>query len=245
MSVANVGFSSIDYYRQPLSPTVRRGVLVLVVLFHVGGGWALTRIQPARLVVGEAPPMEVRMVAAEPPSSAERLISPPPDDTPPPPPEPQLESMIQPPPPDLPPPAFPVQAPPPALPKPKQPPPKAKPLPVPAPAAPPVQSAAPPPPSQPAAPKAVAASQVSYLSPPRPIYPANARRAGETGTVTLRVLIDPTGRPDQVLVQTPSGHSALDQSALSAVRAARFRPYIEAGIPQAVWVQIPINFVLQ
>jgi len=42
-----------------------------------------------------------------------------------------------------------------------------------------------------------------------------------------------------------SGHPALDESALSAVRAARFRPYAEGGIAQAVWVRVPINFVLQ
>jgi protein TonB len=32
---------------------------------------------------------------------------------------------------------------------------------------------------------------------------------------------------------------------VSAVRAARFRPYSEAGMPQTVWVLVPINFVLQ
>ena len=100
-------------------------------------------------------------------------------------------------------------------------------------------------PAAPATPKTVSASQVAYLTPPSPLYPARSRRAGETGTVTVKVLIDPTGRPAQVSVQGSSGHAALDESAVSAVRAARFRPYAEGGIAQAVWVLVPINFVLQ
>jgi len=61
----------------------------------------------------------------------------------------------------------------------------------------------------------------------------------------VSVLIDATGRPTEVSVQGSSGHPALDESAVSAVRAARFRPYSEGGIPQAVRVIVPINFVLQ
>src|SRR5476649_2021132 len=94
-------------YREPLSPLVRRGLLAAVIFFHVGAGWALTQIQPNRIVVGDAPAMEVRMVSEEQPQAA----PPPPEEPTPPPPE--LESMIQPPPPDLPPPAFPIAAPPP------------------------------------------------------------------------------------------------------------------------------------
>lgn len=61
----------------------------------------------------------------------------------------------------------------------------------------------------------------------------------------VRVLIDITGRPSQVSLQTSSGHQALDESALSAVRAAQFRAYSEGGMPQPVWVLVPIKFVLQ
>ena len=227
-------------YRQPLSPAVRRGLLALVVFFHVGGGWALTQIDPAKLVVGDIASLEVRMVPAEQPPMPQ-LETPPPEDTPPPEPEPQLESMIQPPLPDLPPPVFPVEQPPPPPPKPKLPPPKPRPT-----QAAPVENAPQTaPPAQPAAPKTVPASQVAYLDPPNPIYPVRARRAGQKGTVTLRVLIDVTGRPAQVSLQRSSGHEALDEAALSAVRAARFRPYAEGGIAQAVWVLVPINFVLQ
>src|SRR5258708_3219346 len=94
-------------------------------------------------------------------------------------------------------------------------------------------------PAAPSAPRPVPASQVAYLPPPSPIYPARSRRAGEKGTVTVSVLIDATGRPTEVSVQGSSGHPALDESAVSAVRAARFRPYSEGGIPQAVRVLVP------
>ena len=224
--------------REPLSLAVRRGLLALVIFFHVGIGWALTQVEPTKLVVGESAPMEVRMVPAERPSPPQIELPPPPEDTPPP--EPQLESMIQPPMPNLPPPVFPVDAPPP---KPKPPPPKPKPKPAPAvPLADAPQTA---PPQQAAMPQNVAVSQVTYINKPAPIYPMKSRRAGEQGRVMVRLLIDITGRPTQVSVEKSSGHPLLDESAMSAVRAALFKPFTEAGVPRAVWVVAPINFNLQ
>ncbi len=38
--------------------------------------------------------------------------------------------------------------------------------------------------------------------------------------------------------------SALE-AAVSAVRAALFKPFTESGVPRAVWVVAPINFNLQ
>jgi len=61
----------------------------------------------------------------------------------------------------------------------------------------------------------------------------------------LRVLVDASGRPAQVALAQSSGHPALDESALSAVRAASFRPFSEGGVPQPVWVNVPIDFVLR
>jgi len=239
-------------YKEPLTPTVKRALLALVIFFHVGGGWALTQVEPVKLIVGDIAPMEVRMVAAEQAAPPDPPLDEPPPLPEVPPPPPELATMVEPPPPDLPPPVFPVEAPPPKPPpqpeKPKPPPPKPvqKRPPVPqAPVeAPPQQSAAAAP-TAPAAPKTVTASQLGYLVPPNPIYPARARRAGEQGNAVVRVLVDVTGRPAQVSLQTSSGHPELDQSALSAVRAAQFRPYAEGGLAQAVWVLVPINFVLR
>ena len=236
-------------YKEPLTPTVKRGLLALVIFFHVGGGWALTQVEPVKLVVGDIAPMEVRMVSAEQPAQPDLPL-----DEPPPlpevkPPPPELATAVEPPPPDLPPPVFPVEAPPPKPPpqpeKPKPPPPKPVQKRPAAPQAPvdaqPQQAA----PAAPAAPKTVSASQLGYVVPPNPIYPARARKAGEQGNAVVRVLIDVTGRPAQVSLQTSSGHPELDQSAISAVRAAQFRPYAEGGLAQAVWVLVPINFVLR
>jgi len=234
--------------KEPLSPLVRRGLLAFVIFFHVGGGWALTQVEPVKLIVDNVAPMEVRMVPAEQPEQPDI-----PQDEPPPPPEltpppPELATVIEPPPPDLPPPEFPVEAkppPPPEPPKPKPPPPKPvqkRPQTPPAPVEAAPQPAAP---AAPAAPRTVSASQLGYRVAPNPVYPARSRRAGEQGTATVRVLVDVTGRPAQVSLQSSSGHPALDESAVSAVRAAQFRPYAEGGLPQAVWVLVPIRFALQ
>jgi periplasmic protein TonB len=236
-------------YKEPLTPTVKRALLALVIFFHVGGGWALTQVEPVKLIVGDIAPMEVRMVPAEQQAQTDPPLDEPPPlpDVPPPPPE--LATVVEPPPPDLPPPVFPVEAPPPPPPpqpeKPKPPPPKPVQKRPPVPQAPveaqPQQAA----PAAPAAPRTVSASQLGYIVPPNPIYPARSRKAGEQGNVMVRVLVDVTGRPAQVSLQTSSGHPELDQSALSAVRAAQFRPYAEGGLTQAVWVLVPINFVLR
>lgn len=232
-------------YKEPLTPTVKRALLALVIFFHVGGGWALTQVEPVKLIVGDIAPMEVRMVPAEQPGQPDLPYEepPPPPELKPPPPE--LATVIEPPPPDLPPPVFPVEAPPPAPEKPKPPPPKPvqkRPQAAPAPVEAQPQQAAP---AAPAAPQTVSISQLGYLVPPNPIYPARARRAGEQGSVMVRVLVDIAGRPSQVSLQTSSGHPALDESAVSAVRQAQFRPYAERGVAQAVWVLVPINFVLR
>jgi protein TonB len=259
--VPRLGEEIASTYKEPLTPTMKRAVLALVIFFHVGGGWALTQVEPVKLVVGDIAPMEVRMVAAEQQAAAQPEL---PLDEPPPlpdikPPPPDLATVVEPPPPDLPPPVFPVEKPPP----PKPPEPKKveppKPLPPPKPvqrpatphpptaAQPQQQQAAPAPAGPPvtSGPRTVSASQLGYLVPPNPIYPQRSRRAGEEGTVMLRVLVDMAGRPSQVMMEKSSGHTALDESALSAVRAAQFRAYSEGGAPQAVWVLVPINFVLR
>jgi protein TonB len=48
-----------------------------------------------------------------------------------------------------------------------------------------------------------------------------------------------------VLVSRSSGSSRLDNAALTAVRAARFKPYTENGVPLVVWTTVPIQFELE
>ena len=71
-----------ETYKEPLTPTVKLALLALVIFFHVGGGWALTQIEPVKLIVGDVAPMEVRMVSAEQPAQPDL-----PYEEPPPPPE--------------------------------------------------------------------------------------------------------------------------------------------------------------
>jgi protein TonB len=97
-------------------------------------------------------------------------------------------------------------------------------------------------PVQPAGPKTI--SGVEYLRAPQPVYPAMARRMGETGVVTLRVLIGEKGLPEQVVVQKSSGSPHLDEAGRQAALRALYKPYLEDGKAVPVYVLVPINFQL-
>lgn len=90
--------------------------------------------------------------------------------------------------------------------------------------------------------KEVAASAVSYLVQPPAEVPALSRRARESGTVWLRVVVDIRGLPVEVQVHRSSGFQRLDEQALWAMRRARFRPYTEDGRATEVAVTAPIEY---
>jgi len=121
--------------------------------------------------------------------------------------------------------------------------------PTPAPAAAP--AAAPPVPASPPAPAAPPvvvqpSTQAAYLNNPRPDYPAMSRRLGETGRVIVRVLIGPDGRAREARLQRSSGFERLDQVALETARDRwRYVPGTRDGVPEAMWFNVPINFVLE
>jgi len=69
-------------------------------------------------------------------------------------------------------------------------------------------------------------------------------RRGEQGLVMVRVLISTSGKVANATVVKSSGHPRLDESALKAVRAARFKPHTVNGVPRQALADIPINFVL-
>ena len=206
----------------------RRALVVGVLAAHLAAAWGLMQVEAVRQAVGEVAPLFVELVA--PPSPP---APPPPPASPPPP------RAIKPP--------APIIA--------------AAPSPTPSPAAflaapplveppAPVAIEAPPPsppapPLPPAPPKTIPATAVSYLDPPAPVYPAASKRLGESGRVLLRVEIGIDGRARQVQVSRSSGSSRLDDAALAAVRAARFKPYTENGTPLVVWTTVPIIFELE
>jgi protein TonB len=62
--------------------------------------------------------------------------------------------------------------------------------------------------------------------------------------VTLRVLVNPEGLPDEIELRRSSGSSILDQSALKAVQAWRFVPARRSTTAVASWVEVPVHFRL-
>lgn len=98
---------------------------------------------------------------------------------------------------------------------------------------------------QPAAPKELPSSAVRYKSKPALDYPMEARYLGESGTVHLRVLVDTEGVARQVKVVRGSGSASLDRQAVAFIRAARFYPYVEAGVAREFWVSTDIEFNLE
>lgn len=101
------------------------------------------------------------------------------------------------------------------------------------------------PPVQANAPRQIPASAVRYLLPPPVEVPLLSRRAGESGVVLLRVLVDAQGLPKQVQVHKSSGFTRLDEQALSAMRQARFKPQTENGQAIEWFVIAPLSYELE
>lgn len=219
----------------------RRLVIVLaVVLFHVGALWAL-QSGLLRRAVELVVPVQVMAEFIEPA-------------------QPQTEP---------PPPAPPVVAPAPPKPRPRPAPPPlpqpvAAPTPEPATLAPavppeppsppapvePVVAATPPAPPAPSAPPApprveLPSSSADYLNNPRPPYPPLSKRLGEQGRVMVRVFIEVDGTASRAEIRQSSGFERLDQTALQTVQRWRYVPGKRAGVPEAMWFNVPINFVLE
>ena len=88
-------------------------------------------------------------------------------------------------------------------------------------------------------------SAAGYLQNAKPSYPALSRRLGEQGKVVLRVLIGVEGRAQKAEIKQSSGFDRLDQAALRTVLDWRYVPGKHAGVPQAMWFDVPISFVLE
>jgi protein TonB len=81
------------------------------------------------------------------------------------------------------------------------------------------------------------------ISKPQPQYPPIAKAARASGTVTVQILVDESGRV--VSASAVSGHPLLQQAAVAAARQARFSPTLLSGQPVKVSGVITYNFVLQ
>lgn len=87
--------------------------------------------------------------------------------------------------------------------------------------------------------------EASVVSRSTPHYPKSARRKKLQGRVVVTVTVGASGKVSSCQISQSSGHSTLDQSAVSAARSYRFRP-AKNGLGQAVSVRkaIPFNFQL-
>lgn len=112
----------------------------------------------------------------------------------------------------------------------------------PAPPAPPAPA-----PAAPPAPPAIQmpSSDASYLQNPKPPYPPISRRLNEQGKSIIRVLIGIDGSPQKAEIAKSSGFDRLDQAAVATVMRWRYVPGKRNGVPEEMWFNVPINWVLE
>ncbi|OON59987.1 hypothetical protein B0920_22200 [Massilia sp. KIM] len=79
----------------------------------------------------------------------------------------------------------------------------------------------------------------------KPEYPARAARNGETGTVTLALLVGADGRVQDARVQSSSGSRDLDRAAINALSLCRFQPAMNNGVAEPGWGQIAYVWTLE
>ena len=113
----------------------------------------------------------------------------------------------------------------------------------PAPIAAPVAAAPAAPPASPSV--QLPSSDADYLQNPRPPYPPISRRLNEQGKTTVRVLIGADGQPQRAEIAKSSGFSRLDDAALATVMRWRYVPGKRGGVAEAMWFNVPINWVLE
>jgi protein TonB len=79
----------------------------------------------------------------------------------------------------------------------------------------------------------------------RPDYPARAARNGDSGTVTLALLIGADGKVADAKVNRSSGFKDLDRAAVSALSLCKFKPATNNGVPESAWGQIAYVWSLE
>jgi protein TonB len=225
-------------------PRVSRNVVVAgaVVLAHAAALYALHAGLLKRVVELVVPVQMISEVITPP---APRVELPKPAPVPAPAPAPRVVPKPQPrTPPPLPAPR-PVAAPS-AEPAPNAPVAAPAPQPAPPPIEAPVVAAPAPAPAPPAPPRVeLPSSDADYLQNPQPAYPPMSKRLGEQGQVMLRVLIGADGLPKEAQVSRSSGYARLDTTARETVLKWRFVPGKRNGVPETMWFNVPINFVLE
>jgi protein TonB len=78
----------------------------------------------------------------------------------------------------------------------------------------------------------------------KPNYPAASARNGDSGTVTLALLVGADGRVTSSRIQKSSGFRELDRAAVNALSLCQFKPAMNNGVPEAGWGQIAYVWML-
>jgi protein TonB len=78
----------------------------------------------------------------------------------------------------------------------------------------------------------------------KPRYPDSARRRGVEGTVMVKAYVTEQGRVEQIQIEQSAGHADLDEAAVEAVGRWRFESARRGRQPIAMWVSIPVRFML-
>lgn len=222
----------------PVTPSARMNRRLLIVAavigLHIAGLWAL-QTGLLRRAVELVVPVQVIADLIELPQPKVEPTPPPPAPQPTPKPQPVVRQTPRPQPTPLP-----VAV---ADPAPSD---HAPIVPAPVPTAPAEPSPAQAKPVEPAVPAVqLPSSTADYLNNPAPAYPPLSRRLGEQGRVVVRVLIGTDGTASQAEIRSSSGFERLDQAALQTVLKWRYVPGKRAGVPEAMWFNVPINFVLE
>lgn len=87
--------------------------------------------------------------------------------------------------------------------------------------------------------------RAAYANNPYPAYPSSSRKMGEQGVSSLRVLVSPEGRVQQIELERSSGYARLDAAAMTTVRAWKFAPARQGNSAVAAWVVVPVNWKLE
>lgn len=85
-----------------------------------------------------------------------------------------------------------------------------------------------------------------FLEQKKPDYPEEARIAGMTGKVFVKVLIGEDGRPVKVTVmkRIPAECTVFDGAALKSVFESKYYPGMQNGRTVKVWCVVPVRFQL-
>ena len=77
----------------------------------------------------------------------------------------------------------------------------------------------------------------------KPEYPEIAKRAGITGKVFVKVLVDKEGKPRRAVV-VKSDSDLFNEAAIAAAMKSAFTPALQNNHPIAVWIVLPYKFQL-